>query len=873
MAQEPTKIFVSYSHKDNPFLDEFERHLAPLVRAGEVHLTSDRLLRAGDVWDTVLSRFLEEADVVIFLVSADFLASDQALCELKNALQAHSTGVNRLVPIIVRPCDWAASPLATFQVLPRGGGSISTCPDRDAAWAEIVRELRTILRFRVEERAEPEPASLVPPQTIRPIEEIFTTETPDVTFVNPANFPRFLVYLRNLGQGLVVEGASGVGKTTVVRKGLAQLGVKDSLWLLGGNQDDRLELDQLLPEGFTGHLVIDDYHRLDRNRQVQIANAMKIISDRGRKKSKITVIGINPVGESLVAGLRDVAGRFQVFPMGRQPDEKVAELVQRGEKAANIMFRRRDEFIREAAGSFFTAQQLCFEAAVKAGVVETASESRVLVDVGFADIVSEVVLKLEKKYFADLRTFACHDQATPPRGATLALLWLLGQGTEGHVSIDDARYQFPEPTVREALDLLRSSFLADCFEASPGLRSLLYYNKNAGVLTIEDPQLTFYLRHMSWPALIEKTAHDRARINAEGKLVFAQPAEPKPRRAAIPEWVVLHLSDLHFDQLAQADLWSGQLAEDLREMACKRLDVLVISGDLTQQAGDKEFAAASRFLRNLTAEYPLTPAQLVVVPGNHDLSWKVAKSAYSLHRREDYSGPLDEGAYLAHGSDLIEVRDDKRHRERFGPFAGLCRQIKGRAPPLKAREQFEVQDFPREGLVFLGLNSAWTIDHHFPDRAAICPEAVAEALRQLRNNRDLAGRLKIAVWHHPVSSPDQDRIRDRGVLEQLAKAGFRLVLHGHIHSAEASVYRYDQTPGGRRLDFLAAGTFGAPVREWVPGYPLQYNLLRISKERVVVETRRREEPNGAWKPDARWLQGPGKDPAPRYEIPLTSPEH
>ena len=95
-------------------------------------------------------------------------------------------------------------------------------------------------------------------------------------------------------------------------------------------------------------------------------------------------------------------------------------------------------------------------------------------------------------------------------------------------------------------------------------------------------------------------------------------------------------------------------------------------------------------------------------------------------------------------------------------------------------------------------------------------------------------------------------------MQQLAKAGFRLVLHGHVHKAETGLYRYDMAPEGRRINVVCAGTFGAPTRDWVPGYPLQYNLLSISKERVVVATRRREEPNGAWQPDARWLQGRGK---------------
>lgn len=149
---------------------------------------------------------------------------------------------------------------------------------------------------------------------------------------------------------------------------------------------------------------------------------------------------------------------------------------------------------------------------------------------------------------------------------------------------------------------------------------------------------------------------------------------------------------------------------------------------------------------------------------------------------------------------------------------------------------------------------------------------MSAALDRVCARPDWAGLLKLAVWHHPVTSAEPSRITDPGPLERLAQAGFRLVLHGHIHRADTALFRYDQTPGGRRLDLIAAGTCGAPSRDWVPGYPLQYNLLRLSPpgpaRRLTVETRRREEPNGAWKPDARWLQGPGRDPLPRYEIDL-----
>ena len=72
------------------------------------------------------------------------------------------------------------------------------------------------------------------------------------------------------------------------------------------------------------------------------------------------------------------------------------------------------------------------------------------------------------------------------------------------------------------------------------------------------------------------------------------------------------------------------------------------------------------------------------------------------------------------------------------------------------------------------------------------------------------------------------------------------------------------------MEIISAGTFGAPIREWFPGYPLQYNLLIIHRDHVVVETRKREAPNGTWKPDSRWLQGAGIDSKPRYSVPVGS---
>jgi len=344
------------------------------------------------------------------------------------------------------------------------------------------------------------------------------------------------------------------------------------------------------------------------------------------------------------------------------------------------------------------------------------------------------------------------------------------------------------------------------------------------------------------------------------------PTRPGGRTGAI-----LHLSDLHFGTLTDARNWQSQVAEDLkRELGCDRLDGLILSGDLTQRATAAEYAAAVEFLALLSREFGLTPERIALVPGNHDLNWDLSQAAYDPGTTTAYRAADDteRRRWIDTGSDLW-VRDEDRYRRRFAPFSSqFYAKLKGLPYPTDYPDQFSIEHWPDLGLLVLGLNSACEIDHHHRDRVGIHPEALTGAVDLIRARPDWDACLKIAVWHHPLAGPDASRITDHGFLERLALAGFRLALHGHIHKAETHQYRYDLTPGGRRLDIIAAGTFGAPSRDWVPGYPLQYNLLRLTADQLTIETRRREEPNGAWKPDARWLQGPGRDPLPRYRIDL-----
>ena len=338
---------------------------------------------------------------------------------------------------------------------------------------------------------------------------------------------------------------------------------------------------------------------------------------------------------------------------------------------------------------------------------------------------------------------------------------------------------------------------------------------------------------------------------------------------------ILHLSDLHFgadehsDPLADAERWFGQLRDDLRdELGCERLHGVVISGDIGNKSEKAEYEAAEVFLDKLRATFGVGADRLVIVPGNHDLNWETSEESYRLVRRKALSKEPKAGSFYEESKAVIALRDDAAYPDRFQQFSRFHEIVAGSPYPPDPKVQITLHHLPDLNLLIIGFNSAWEADHHFRNRISINPDAVEHALNQIRENPDLKERLKIAVWHHPLSSPEEDRITDLGFMQRLAQAGFQVCLHGHIHKADAGLFRYDMSADGRRIHVAGAGTFGAPAREWTSGYPLQYNLLRLSGNVLRVETRRRIEIYGAWEPDHLWRQGRGKPNLPYYDIPF-----
>mgnify|MGYP000037001737 CR=1 FL=1 len=144
VEQLPVKAFVSYSHADLEHLKTLKNALSPLIRLNKLQVWDDKNIEAGDEWEKVIFQQLEEADIVLCLVSADFVASD--FCYKKEfgaALEAHRKGDKTIVPVMLRKTDWKDLPLSEIQGVP--GEWITSAANKDEAWTAVSESLRPAL--------------------------------------------------------------------------------------------------------------------------------------------------------------------------------------------------------------------------------------------------------------------------------------------------------------------------------------------------------------------------------------------------------------------------------------------------------------------------------------------------------------------------------------------------------------------------------------------------------------------------------------------------------------------------------------------------------------------------------------------------------
>ena len=162
-AKMPARIFVSYAHSDEAMKSQVDKQLEIMRRAGLVEVWHDRCLIPGELWDRRINDEIEKAEIILLLVSTEFLSSNYVNdVEIKRAMQRHDDGSACIIPVVLRPCQMELAPFAKIQALPTDLKPITMWPNPDEAYLNVARGIRAAISKVAKPSPVPRPEAPAP---------------------------------------------------------------------------------------------------------------------------------------------------------------------------------------------------------------------------------------------------------------------------------------------------------------------------------------------------------------------------------------------------------------------------------------------------------------------------------------------------------------------------------------------------------------------------------------------------------------------------------------------------------------------------------------------------------------------------------------
>ncbi|MEO1405122.1 MAG: TIR domain-containing protein [Pseudomonadota bacterium] len=297
---------------------------------------------------------------------------------------------------------------------------------------------------------------------------------------------------------MIVEGPSGIGKTTAIEKAIADEGLAEKVTKLSARKKEDVEYISSLREiCVTGLVLIDDFHKLDGSIQAEIADLIKVLADESSEELKIVVIGINDSGKLLIEIEDDITNRNDIVPMESKPNEKIIELLEKGEAALNIILGISDEIAKDCNGSFYLAQMLAYEACIKSNILEASDLQNVLA-ISSEAVKSAVWRRLDDRFRSKATTF-CEGVRKKREGRApyLHILKWLSEEENWVLNVREAARN--HASMRGSVSqVIEKGYLKQLFADNPSLAEQLHYDTTASKLVVEDPQFIFYIRNIPW---------------------------------------------------------------------------------------------------------------------------------------------------------------------------------------------------------------------------------------------------------------------------------------------------------------------------------------------------------------------------------------
>ncbi len=287
------KLFISYSHEDEEYVEKFKKHISPLIQKYGIEEWSDRKIIPGKNWEKEIENNLSDADIILLFISSNFLASKSCQKEKDYAYELKKRKNIAVIPIILSSCGWKGDDkLVKSQALPKDGQPISTFSNQDDAWMNVYDGLKRVIddltyskNLELKEKfieslksvdllmkAHPQKENVYLEDIFVPPE--FTVIDESKNYVNKIDFIDFMKNIFDYSK-VVIAGESLSGKTTICKvifKKLREMDlfpiyIKDENRLLGKLEDI---ISRFFNQEYNGDikrvetayiiLIIDDFH-------------------------------------------------------------------------------------------------------------------------------------------------------------------------------------------------------------------------------------------------------------------------------------------------------------------------------------------------------------------------------------------------------------------------------------------------------------------------------------------------------------------------------------------------------------------------------------------------------------------------------------
>jgi len=408
------------------------------------------------------------------------------------------------------------------------------------------------------------------------VEEVFVTEgIPQFTFVKPPNYNEILLDIRREGKPVIVEGQSGTGKTTSIRKIIAQLSGELVINYYTARQaNDILGIQRIVTDKPAGYFIVDDFHRLPTQIQADLANLAKLSAETADPNlPKLILVGINQVGAALINMVPDIAKRCGIHRILPADKPTTLKLIASGEEKLNIKILNAGELYEESKGDYWLTQSLCQTSCIHSEILESQDS---LVEIAFKPPVvrRSMVNKLSHAYKVPVKEFCRGRRFRPSNDPYFKLLRLIS-GQESSI-VDLNELANANEDMRASINGIKENRLNILVESKPVCSLYFFYNKETKIFAVEDPALFYYMHHVDWEEIRKECGFRENLKPKEFEIAISFAGENRP----LAQYVAVGLQNIdisvfldeHYEANYLGKAWSKEFerifVDDSRYVVC-----------------------------------------------------------------------------------------------------------------------------------------------------------------------------------------------------------------------------------------------------------------------------------------------------------------